>query len=110
MSRLLDDRGLQESFRRGEKAALEEVYREYSRPLYTTLSRGFLFGVGGVRKFLNGFSDPHAREDAVQEVFLRAFAPRARLAYDGVTPYRSYLSVIARNILIDSARMRRQSR
>lgn len=108
MSRLLEDKELQEAFRRGEEAALEEVYQEYSRPLYAMLSRGFSFGVAGLRGFINGFSDPHAREDAVQEVFLRAFAPRARLAYDGVTPYRNYLFVVARNILIDSARMRRR--
>lgn len=105
MSWLLEDRELQEAFRRGERAALEKVYRSYLRPLYAMLSRGFPFESGGCRRFFKGFSDPSAIEEAVQEVFLRAFAPAARLAYDGLTPYRNYLFTIARNILIDSIRL-----
>lgn len=106
MSGLLNDRELLAAFRRGDRAALEEVYREYLRPLYAMFSRGFAYDVGGHRSFFKGLADPSAREEAVQEVFLRAFAPAARLAYDGLAPYRNYLFTIARNILIDSVRLR----
>src|SRR5262249_25624764 len=42
----------------------------------------------------------------VQEVFARAFSPAARLAYDGLRPYRNYLFTIARNLVIDATRAR----
>ena len=46
-------------------------------------------------------------EDTVQTVFLRAFDERARLAYDGLRPYRNYLFSIARNLVIDGLRGKR---
>jgi RNA polymerase sigma-70 factor (ECF subfamily) len=44
----------------------------------------------------------------VQEVFARAFAPRARESYDGLRPYGGFLCGIARNIALDA--LRRQAR
>jgi RNA polymerase sigma-70 factor (ECF subfamily) len=44
--------------------------------------------------------------DLVQETFSRAFGERARLAYDGLRPYRPYLLTICRNLLADHARRR----
>jgi RNA polymerase sigma factor (sigma-70 family) len=40
----------------------------------------------------------------VQETFARAFAARARTAYNGIDPYRPYLMRIAKNLLIDRFR------
>lgn len=42
--------------------------------------------------------------DLVQETFIRAFAPAARDAYDGLRLYRPYLLTIVRNLLVDRAR------
>ena len=49
MTRLTEDRALLEAFRRGERAALDEVYREYARPLFGLLREGFSFKSGGKR-------------------------------------------------------------
>jgi RNA polymerase sigma-70 factor (ECF subfamily) len=38
--------------------------------------------------------------ELVQEVFARAFSKNARLAYDGLRPYRPYLLTIARNLVL----------
>lgn len=40
----------------------------------------------------------------MQDIFARAFAPKARLAYDGVRPYGAYVKRIAKNLMIDRAR------
>jgi RNA polymerase sigma-70 factor (ECF subfamily) len=44
--------------------------------------------------------------DLVQEVFVRAFSAKSRCAYDGLREYGPYLYAIARNVLIDWARVR----
>jgi RNA polymerase sigma-70 factor (ECF subfamily) len=46
--------------------------------------------------------------DLVQDVFLRAFSPSARMSYDGERDYVPFLLTIARNVLIDW--LRRSSR
>ncbi|MGC4123062.1 MAG: sigma-70 family RNA polymerase sigma factor [Myxococcales bacterium] len=101
MTRLVDDRRLLEAFRRGEPAALAEVYREYARPLFAFLANGFAVEGGASFK---GLRESWAREEAVQEIFVRAFSPAAREAYDGLRPYRNYLFTIARNYVLDSLR------
>lgn len=53
-----------------------------------------------------GVNAPFDLESLVQEVFVRAFEPRARLAYDGVRPYGAFLVGIARNIVLDQLRRR----
>src|SRR5690606_35831433 len=40
--------------------------------------------------------------------FVRAFAEPARLAYDGLRPYRPYLLRITKNLMIDRHRARRR--
>ena len=104
MTRLVEDRQLREAFRRGERPALAEVYREYARPLFGLLREGFGFQSGGKQHHFAGFRDPWELENAVQETFLRAFGERARLRYDGLRPYRNYLFTIARNLVIDEFR------
>ncbi|HEY3451295.1 MAG TPA: sigma-70 family RNA polymerase sigma factor [Myxococcales bacterium] len=85
-----------------------EVYREYSRAVYGLLKDGFTYESGGKALVFRGFTLPWAREEAVQEIFARAFRPAARLAYDGIRPYRNYLLTIARNHVLDL--VRRQGR
>lgn len=106
--RLVEDRGLLDGFRRGDAVALTEVYREYAAPLFALLAEGFTFDTAaGPRRFA-GFSERWERESHVQEVFVRAFTPAARAAYDGLRPYRNYLFTIARNLVIDGLRLRDQ--
>jgi RNA polymerase sigma factor (sigma-70 family) len=104
MTRLVEDRQLLEAFRRGERAALAEVYREYVRPLYAMVSAGFSFEGGGNHYRFAGYREPWIVENTVQEVFARAFAPSARERYDGLRPYRNYLFTIARNLIVDALR------
>jgi RNA polymerase sigma factor (sigma-70 family) len=101
------DRALLDAFRRGERAALSRVYYEYVDDIATVVRYGFAIASKGVR--VPGAPDEATERDLVQEVFARAFAPRARDAYDGVRPYRPYLRRIAKNLLIDRARASGQS-
>lgn len=45
-------------------------------------------------------------ENAIVEVFARAFEPRARQVYDGQRPYEHFLMGIARNYLLELMRNR----
>jgi RNA polymerase sigma-70 factor, ECF subfamily len=76
-------------FRRGGRAALEEVYWAYVERVETTAAR--YVGVAEV-------------PDVVQETFLRAFREGPREAYDAARDYGPYLATIARNLAIDRAR------
>ena len=104
MTRLVEDRALLDGFRRGDSEALTIVYREYARPLFALLVRGFGYQSGGRQMIFKGFKNSWESENLVQEVFARAFAPQAREAYDGLRPYRNYLFSIARNLVIDELR------
>lgn len=104
MARLVEDQPLLDAFRRGDPAALAEVYREYARPLFAFLAAGFALEGGAGALVFKGLREPWAREEAVQEIFVRAFSPAARQAYDGVRPYRNYLLTIARNYVLDGLR------
>jgi RNA polymerase sigma-70 factor (ECF subfamily) len=70
------------------------------------LSRGFTFSSKGRTLLFNGYQKPYDLENALQETFARSFSGQARLAYDGLTPYRSYLTAIARNLVISELRRR----
>lgn len=105
MTRLVEDHALRVAFKRGDLRALEEVYREYARPVLEFLEKGFSFeGAGGRRYRFQGCSELHNLESLAQDVFVHAFAPGARDAYDGLRPYRNYLFAIARNLVVDSFR------
>ncbi len=101
MTRLVEDRALCEAFRRGERGALGEVYQEYAAAVFALLRRGFEFESAGRRIRFAGFAEHAEVENLVQEVFVRAFGEPARLAYDGLRPYRNYLFTIARNLVSD---------
>lgn len=98
---LVDDRGLLDGFRSGDRAALHEVYSHYVRDVARFLTRGFTFSSAGKQCSFRGFRGGYEIEAALQEVFRRAFEERARLAYNGIDPYRPYLLRIARNTVIN---------
>lgn len=99
-----DDPELLAAFRRGDRDALEKVYWVYVQRVERIVRYGHAIAhKGGVR--VSGARRGEVA-DLVQETFSRAFAPRARLAFDGARPYAPYLSVIARNLLTDWARKR----
>lgn len=104
MSLLVDNRELALAFRRGERSAMETVYRHYLPLVAEIVTRGFSFGAAGQRLRFRGASSRCAADDLIAEVFMRAFRERARLAYDGVRPYSGYLKTIARNTVIERLR------
>jgi RNA polymerase sigma factor (sigma-70 family) len=75
-------------FRQGDPALLTEVF-ERTAPLLRRVLRAC-----GLR------SDADV-DDALQSVFVKAFAPDARAAYSGLSPYEAYLKSIARNVVRD---------
>ena len=95
------DRALLQRFRDGETAALAEVYRGHAgiltRMLRAAAFRGQSFAT--LRSAME-------LENAIVEVFTRAFEPRARQVYDGQRPYEHFLMGIARNYLLELGRNR----
>lgn len=96
---LSSDRELLDAFRKGERDALQQVYRAHVAKVQQVITYGCNTGSGRVP----GVGRERC-EDLVQEVFVKAFAERARQAYDGLRPYEPYLLQIARNLLVDRAR------
>jgi RNA polymerase sigma factor (sigma-70 family) len=96
------NRALLDAFRRGERAALTTVYFHYVDDIAAVIRNGFAIPASGTR--VRGAADEQTQRDLVQEVFARAFAARARDAYDGIRPYCAYLRRIAKNLLIDRVR------
>ena len=68
------------------------------------LYNGFPVESGGKRFMFRGYKEPWRLENAVQEIFARAFTKSARGAYDGLRPYKNYLMTIARNYVVDGFR------
>lgn len=97
------DRELLEAFRRGEREALERVYRAHVDEVELVVRRGFVSGAYAEHRVPGLGSDDEVR-DVIQETFVRAFAPKSREAYDGLRPYRPYLLRIVKNLMIDRAR------
>jgi RNA polymerase sigma factor (sigma-70 family) len=95
------DRALLLRFREGESGALAEVYRQHAgtlaRMLRSAAYRGRGFAI---------LKSAIELENAVLEVFARAFEPRARMVYDGIRPYEHFLMGIARNYLLEVSRTR----
>jgi RNA polymerase sigma-70 factor (ECF subfamily) len=94
---------LLQRFRAGEPGALEAVYRTYVDRVAGILRFGFR--VASTSAIVSGLTgNAHDTADLVQEVFMKAFAPAARLAYDGLRDYAPFLYAIARNVAVDWAR------
>ncbi|MDB4970990.1 MAG: family polymerase sigma factor [Myxococcales bacterium] len=106
MSLLIERRELLDRFKRGERRALEEVYRHYVPDVAAFLQRGFTFSSGGRPLRFGGYAQPFDLDNALQETFARAFKESARLGFDGLHPYKSYLFAIARNLVLDEFRNR----
>jgi RNA polymerase sigma factor (sigma-70 family) len=87
-------------FRDGQRWAFERVYRAYVREL-----DAYLRSLARRAQFPE-LEQPSAVADSLQEVFVRAFAPAARAAYDGERPYGPYLRKIAKNYFVDQLRAR----
>jgi RNA polymerase sigma factor (sigma-70 family) len=98
----VDNRDLLERFRRGERAALAAVYERYVDEVATLARRGFTIESSG-HVYVRGATGDGERE-LVQDTFVRAFGEKARLAYDGISPYRPYLLRVTKNLMIDRYR------
>jgi RNA polymerase sigma-70 factor (ECF subfamily) len=101
-----DNRALLDRFRRGDRDALAKVYYHYVDEVATLARRGFTIESSG-HAVVRGVDADRERE-IVQETFAKAFAEKARLAYDGVQPYRPYLLRITKNLMIDRFRAERR--
>lgn len=101
MTIFLNDPGLLQRFRAGNRDALARVYWEYVGVVETLLRRG----LGALPDRPNAPRGARVDvADLLQEVFVRAFAPAARISYDGTRPYRPFIVTIARNALVDCLR------
>src|SRR5581483_3924105 len=99
MSLLRDDPELLVAFREGRRDALERVYRAYVQSV-DRLTRALVRAHGRRGEQ----AQESAAADLLQEVFIRAFSPAARHAYDGQRDFEPYLATIARNCFIDIVR------
>src|SRR5262245_53129315 len=93
--------GLLMAFREGKPEALSTVYRHYVRSV-----DGYLRALAR-RAGTQELCQASAVADLLQDVFIRAFSPSARLGYDGLRDFGPYLNTIARNCFIDTLRKRR---
>jgi RNA polymerase sigma-70 factor (ECF subfamily) len=103
MPHLRSDPALLAAFRRGDRDALARVYWAYIERVERLVRHGYALTGTGQRVAGARLDDI---VDLVQETFLRAFGPHARIAYDGQRDYGPYLTTIARNVLTDWARRR----
>jgi RNA polymerase sigma-70 factor (ECF subfamily) len=103
---LAKDKKLLEAFRRGDREAMEVVYRHYHRGVLSFLRNGFTFRSGTGHFFYRGIQDPGELKNAVQEVFKRSFEDRARNSYNGVNSFSNWILAIARNMVINQFRNR----
>jgi RNA polymerase sigma factor (sigma-70 family) len=104
-----NDRALLDAFRRGERAALTQVFRAYIDDVAATVRAGVVVvSESGQRTRVGTGMPEHEVEALIQETFARAFMDKARAAYDGLRPYGAYLATIARNLVIDRERARRR--
>lgn len=101
---LENDATLLRAFRAGERDALAAVYRLYVEDVARVVRRGVRVVVDGVTVRVGNDLAEVDVEVVVQDTFVRAFAPRARDAYDGLRPFGAWIATIARNLLIDRAR------
>lgn len=101
---LCGDRKLLDGFRRGDKNALTTVYRFFAPVVAGFLTKGFAFQSKGRTLQFRGYHQPSDLDNTLQETFVRAFAERSRLAFDGIHPYSSYIVTIARNLVLTEHR------
>jgi RNA polymerase sigma factor (sigma-70 family) len=101
-----NNRELLDRFRRGERAALAAVYEHYVDDVALLARRGFTIDAPGAARIPG--VDLEGEHELVQDTFVRAFSDSARVAFDGVRPYRPFLLRITRNLMIDRFRATRR--
>jgi RNA polymerase sigma-70 factor (ECF subfamily) len=104
---LLEDRDWLHGYKLGDSSALTRLYSEYVNDVVEFLRRGFSFDAGPSRLHFRGFKEPWHLENAVQDVFIKAFSESARMSFDGIRPYRNFLFRIAKNTVIDDFRQKK---
>jgi RNA polymerase sigma-70 factor, ECF subfamily len=90
------------AYRRGERSALEQIYRGHVRVVERYLLA--LARESGADEL----AQANVIADLIQEVFVRAFSARGREGYDGVRAIGGYLLGIARNCFFDLRRAGRR--
>lgn len=93
---LTNDPDLLRRFREGERDAMVAVWNFYYPIVVSLACRGF--------EGTPGFRHQADVEDAVSATFLAALQERARLSYDGITPYGAYLLGVGKNVMRRLAR------
>ncbi len=91
---LESDRAWSAAFKRGDKDALARVFLAYADDVARQVRATRVF--------------EHEVESLVHEVFVKAFSPRSREAWDGLRPFGAWLNTMTRNLLIDRARRERR--
>jgi len=87
----LKDEELLIRYEKGDKAAFEELFARYRRPIFHFILR-----------FLR---DEHASQDAVQDLFLRVIRDPSR--FQARSRFSTWLHAVARNLCIDMLRKRK---
>jgi RNA polymerase sigma factor (sigma-70 family) len=107
MSIFDNNRELLDRFRRGERAALAEVYEHYVDDVALVARRGFTMESAG-HAYIRG-ADLEGEHELIQDTFVKAFSAGARASFDGLRPYRPFLLRITKNLMIDRFRARRSA-
>lgn len=94
------------AFKAGDTQALETVYTHYAPGVHAFLRKGFTFRGAKGTFYFKGMQELSDLEPAVQEVFRRAFEPRARQSYNGVNSFTNWVLAISRNMVINRFRNR----
>ncbi len=97
---------LLEAFKKGDRKAMDEVYRHYAPGVTSFLRKGFSFRSATGNFYFKGIQDPSELKSAVQEVFRRAFEAKARNSYNGAYSFTNWVLAIARNMVINQFRNR----
>lgn len=103
---LAKNKQLLEAYRRGDREAMDTVYRHYHRGVSSFLRKGFTFRSGQGHFFFRGIADPAELQNATQEIFRRAFEDRARQSYNGINSFTNWVLAIGRNMVINQFRNR----
>lgn len=103
---LAKNKDLLERFKRGDRDALEEVYRHYAPGVTSFLRKGFTFRSGKGHYYFKGIQDLSELKASVQEVFRRALEDKARTSYNGINSFTNWVLAIGRNMVINRFRNR----
>jgi RNA polymerase sigma factor (sigma-70 family) len=102
---MLEDAATRALFRRGDRATLAAVYRKYAPIVEKTILYGF--SSGGYA--FPGLVHVYDQQNALQEVFVRAFADKTRASFGGDVPFEAFLRGIARNVMFEMARQEKRA-